>query len=130
MGLAMTKGLRTKSLRQAGMSVGLAAVVLGGLAGCHSHYVEADVKNDSGAAVSLVEVDYPSASFGKESMASGAVYHYRFKILGDGATKIQWTDAHRQDHSVSGPSLEEGQEGTLTVTITGGTAAWDTKLRP
>jgi hypothetical protein len=125
MGLEMTK-----YLRQAGMNIGLVAVALGGLAGCHSHYVEADVKNDSGAAVSLVEVDYPSASFGKESMASGVVYHYRFKILGDGPTKILWTDVHRQDHSVPGPSLREGQEGTLTVTITGSTAEWNTKLRP
>jgi hypothetical protein len=112
--------------------VGLGAMVLAvvGLAGCHSHYVEVDVKNDSGAAVSLIEVDYPSASFGKGSLASGAVYHYRFKILGDGPTKILWTDAQRQEHTVSGPVLREGQEGALTVRITGGTALWNTKLRP
>lgn len=112
------------------VGMGVAVIALAGLTGCHSHYVEADVKNDSGAAVSLVEVDYPSASFGTESLASGAVYHYRFKILGSGPTKILWTDAQRQDHSVSGPSLQEGQEGTLTVTITGSTALWNTGLRP
>ena len=106
------------------------ALALVWLAGCHSHYVEVDVRNDSGAAVSLVEVDYPSASFGKESLASGAVYHYRFKILGDGPTKILWTDAQRKDHSVSGPKLLEGQEGALTVSITGGTALWNAKLKP
>jgi hypothetical protein len=109
--------------------VGLGVVVLG-MVGCHSHYVEADVKNDSGADVSLVEVDYPSASFGKEALGRGAVYHYRFKILGDGPTKILWTDAQRKEHSVAGPQLREGQEGTLTVRITGGTALWDLKLRP
>ena len=98
-----------------------------GTTGCHSRYIEADVKNESGAAVSLVEVDYPSASFGKETLADGAVYHYRFKILGEGPTKIQWTDAKRQDHSVSGPSLLEGQEGTLTITITGAAAEWQYK---
>jgi len=130
MGLAMTKGLRTKSLRQAGMSVGLAAVVLGGLAGCHSHYVEADVKNDSGAAVSLVEVDYPSASFGVESLGAGATYHYRLKILGSGPTKLLWTDAARQDHSVAGPELHEGQSGTLRVTLQGATANWSTHVEP
>lgn len=112
------------------VGMGVAVIALAGLTGCHSHYVEADVKNDSGAAVSLVEVDYPSASFGTESLASGAVYHYRFKILGNGATKILWTDAQRQDHSVSGPTLQEGQEGTLTVTITASTALWNTRLRP
>ena len=112
------------------VGMGAAVIALAGLTGCHSHYVEADVKNDSGAAVSLVEVDYPSASFGTESLSSGAEYHYRFKILGDGPVKILWTDAQRQDHSVSGPSLQEGQEGTLTVTITGSTALWNTGLRP
>lgn len=117
-----------KTMQRAGWA--LAALALVGLAGCHSHYVEADVINDSGGAVSLVEVDYPSASFGKESLANGAVYHYRFKILGDGPTKILWTDAQRKDHSVAGPSLQEGQEGTLTVTMTGDTAHWSTKLRP
>ncbi len=117
-----------KMMQRAGL--GLAVLALGGLTGCHSHYVEADVINDSGAAVSLVELDYPSASFGKESLASGAVYHYRFKILGDGPTKILWTDAQRKDHAVAGPSLQEGQEGTLTVTLTGNTAQWSTKLRP
>ena len=117
-----------KTMQRAGL--GVAVLALGGLTGCHSHYVEADVINDSGAAVSLVEVDYPSASFGKESLANGAVYHYRFKILGDGPTKILWTDAERKDHSVAGPALQEGQEGALTVTLTSSTAQWSTKLRP
>ncbi len=99
-----------------------------GISGCHSHFVEADVKNASGSPVSLVEVDYPSASFGKDVLRSGAVYHYRFKILGDGPTKILWTDSKQVNHSVSGPSLNEGQEGTLVVTITGPTAVWQTEL--
>jgi len=100
------------------------------LAGCHSAFVEADVKNATGAAVSLVEVDYPSASFGTESLAAGATYHYRFKILGDGATKVLWTDAAHRDHSAGGPVLKEGQEGALVVTIVGEKAVWETKLRP
>jgi len=100
------------------------------LAGCHSAFVEADVKNGTGTAVSLVEVDYPSASFGTESLAAGATYHYRFKILGSGATKVLWTDAAHHDHSVGGPVLNEGQEGSLVVTIVGEKAVWETKLRP
>jgi hypothetical protein len=100
------------------------------LAGCHSHYVAMDVRNDSGAAISLVEVDYPSASFGTDTLAAGAIYHYRFKILGDGPTKLLWTDAQQHDHTVAGPSLHEGQEGTLTATITGSTAVWTAQLKP
>jgi hypothetical protein len=108
---------------------GFAVIALSSLAGCHSHYVEADVKNDTTATISPVEVDYPSASFGKETLAPGAVFHYRFKILGGGPTKIVWTDARQKEHTVPGPSLQEGQEGGLTVTITGGTATWETRLK-
>jgi hypothetical protein len=106
---------------------GLAGLIC--LAGCRSPYVEADVINATAAPVSLVEVDYPSASFGVGSLAAGATFHYRFKILGSGATKVLWTDTERHDHSVAGPPLHEGQEGTLSVTISGGTAQWNVQLR-
>jgi len=100
------------------------------LAGCRSPYVEADVINATGAPVTLVEVDYPSASFGVGLLAAGATFHYRFKILGSGATKVMWTDEARHDHSVSGPQLQEGQQGTLTVTLGAQTASWTSQIRP
>lgn len=98
------------------------------LTGCRSAYVEADVRNATGDQITLVEVDYPSASFGKELLADGATYHYRFKILGSGATKVSWTDAVHHEHSVPGPELHEGEEGHLTVTLSGRTAVWDSQL--
>jgi hypothetical protein len=106
------------------------AIALAGTTGCKSKYIEADVKNDNPAAVSLVELDYPSASFGVETLAAGATYHYRFKILGSGPTKVLWTDAAHHDHSVAGPKLDEGQEGTLMVTLAGDGATWSKELRP
>jgi hypothetical protein len=105
-----------------------AAIGALGLAGCHSHFIEADIRNASGSPVTLLEVDYPSASFGKDRLATSAAYHYRFKVLGEGPTKILWTDVRQVDHTVAGPVLREGQEGTLTVTITGPTATWQTNL--
>jgi hypothetical protein len=108
----------------AGMAICLATT------GCKSKYVEADVMNAGPAPVSLVEVDYPSASFGVESLAPAARYHYRFKILGSGATKVIWTDAGRKEHTVAGPALDEGQEGTLVITLNGDSAAWTKDLRP
>ena len=108
--------------------VAMAALVV--LAGCKSPYVEADVTNATSTPVTLVEVDYPSASFGVGSLAAGATYHYRFKILGGGATKLLWTDAGNHDHVVAGPELHEGQQGTLRVTIAGGTARWNAAMRP
>jgi hypothetical protein len=98
------------------------------VAGCHSAYIEATVKNASGASVSLVEVDYPSASFGRETLADGAEYHYRFKILGNGATKVLWTDATHTERSNNGPTLHEGDEGRLTITLAPATANWDLQL--
>ena len=95
------------------------------VSGCHSPYVQADVKNVSGATVNLVELDYPSASFGIQSLAPGANFHYRFKILGSGEMQILWTDTADKQHTVKGPSLYEGLQGPMTVTITGTTATWD-----
>jgi hypothetical protein len=106
-------------------AIGVLLLGLAGLSGCKSAYVEADVKNASGAAVSLVEVGYPSASFGVETLAAGATYHYRFKILGDGPTKVMWTDGEKKEHTVAGPKLNEGQQGRLAVTINADSAAWD-----
>ena len=108
---------------------GLIALTLAVLTGCHSHYVSIDVHNTTNKPITLVEVDYPTASFGVDTLAAGATYHYRFKILGDGPTKILWTDAAQQPHTVPGPALTEGQEGTLAATITPTTATWQSNLR-
>ncbi len=113
-----------------GLVLGVVAVGLVCLCGCRSAYVEADVVNATDAPVTLVEVDYPSASFGVESLAAGTTFHYRFKVLGSGPTKVMWTDAARKDHTAAGPELHEGQQGTLTVMIEGGTAEWKTGLTP
>jgi hypothetical protein len=96
--------------------------------GCHSAYIEATVKNASGAPVSLVEVDYPSASFGREMLAPDAEYHYRFKVLGNGPTKVLWTDAAHKDHATPGPVLHEGDEGRLTITLGPAAANWTLAL--
>ncbi|HEV2576742.1 MAG TPA: hypothetical protein VGU25_05985 [Acidobacteriaceae bacterium] len=107
---------------------GLVAVL--SLSGCKSPYVSATVRNDTGAAVTLVEVDYPSASFGRESLIAGASYPYRFKILGSGATKVSWTDAQHKQHTGAGPDLHEGQQGSLTITLTPAGAQWSPQLTP
>lgn len=116
-------------MRCASLACSVSVIAMLGLSGCRSRYVEATVHNGSGAAVSVVEVDYPSASFGKETLADGADYHYRFKIQGDGPLKVLWTDAGNHDHSVAGPVIREGDEGTLVVTIKAGNATWDVNVR-
>ena len=105
---------------------GLGSVLV--LAGCRSAFISATVKNDTGVDVPLVEVDYPSASFGRQVLAAGAEYHYRFKVLGDGATKVLWTDSAHKEHTAMGPVLHEGDEGRMTVTLTATGPTWDLKL--
>ena len=104
---------------------GLLGLTLAALTGCHSHYVSIDIHNNTPTPITLVEVDYPSASFGVDTLAAGATYHYRFKILGDGPTKLLWTDAAHQDHKNSGPIFHENDEGTLTITINPTGPAWN-----
>lgn len=106
----------------------LAAALLP-LAGCHSRFIETTVQNASGGPVRLLEVDYPSASFGVEVLEPNAVFHYRFKVIGQGAVKLDWTDKAGQEHTASGPSLQEGQEGQLSIVLTGGQPLWRKNLR-
>jgi hypothetical protein len=94
------------------------------LTGCHSAYVEATVSNRTSAPITLIEVAYPSASFGTQNLAPGADFHYRFKVLGSGAMKLTYTDSARKEHSSAGPSLQEGAEGPLTILITPEAIHW------
>lgn len=106
------------SLRLALLSSLLAA------GGCHSPYVATTVHNGTDQTVQLIEVDYPSASFGTENLAPGADFHYRFKVLGSGGTKLLYTDSVHHDHIATGPSLHEGAEGQLVIVITPAGVTW------
>ena len=92
--------------------------------GCHSAYVEATVSNHTDKPIELLEVDYPSASFGTQNLAPGADFHYRFKVLGSGGMKLLYTDSTHQDHKADGPFLKEGAEGPLAIAITSTGINW------
>lgn len=100
---------------------GIAAILLplfGMLCGCHSSQIDATVENRTGAAIELLEVDYPSASFGADSLGPGADYHYRFQVRLSGPVKVQYTES--ASHTVrqkTGPELFEGQEGHLEIVL-------------
>lgn len=101
-----------------------ALTILCGTLGCHSPYVAATIVNKTSEPIALIEVDYPSASFGTQNLAPGAEFHYRFKILGDGGTKLIYTDNAHKDHTYNGPSLKEGAEGQLRIVIDPAGVAW------
>ncbi len=103
-------------------SLALLPVLL--FAGCHSPYVEATVSNQTQQRVTLIEVDYPSASFGTQALAPGADFHYRFKVLGEGKLKLTYTDAANKEQKSEGPNLKEGAEGPLRIIIQPGGIQW------
>jgi len=93
----------------------LAALVL--LAGCHSPWIQCTVVNRQSTPVSLVQVTYPGGTFGVQSIAAGGSYHYHFRNLASEQVSVDFTDAAHHDHTVKGPDLESGQEGTLRIEI-------------
>jgi hypothetical protein len=91
--------------------------------GCHSQHIDTTVENRTGAEIHLLEVDYPSASFGADSVASGADYHYRIQLSGSGQLKIAYTDANGKQVQIAGPTLAEPQQGSLEIVLLPGAKA-------
>ena len=92
-------------------------VLLAG-AGCRTYEINCTVKNRTGASIELMEVDYPSASFGLNSLANGADYSYRIQVRGSGPVSVQYNLP--QTHKLvkdTGTSVEENQEGSLEIVL-------------
>lgn len=88
-----------------------------GLTGCRSKQVEVTVENRTGAQVRLLEVDYPNASFGADSLAPGASMHYRIQVQGNGPVKVQYTGPDNKQPQMQGPQLKQDQEGSLRIEL-------------
>lgn len=85
--------------------------------GCHSDWVDADIENQTGATIHGLEVDYPSASFGKNALESGQTMHYRFQIRGSGPVKVEYTFDNGKVIHAQGLNLAERQRGQLRVRL-------------
>jgi len=89
----------------------------------------ATVTNHRATPIGLIEVDYPSASFGVQALAPGAQYQYRFKVIGTGPMAVVWNEGGQNQKKSSGPVLHEGDAGTVDVTFTSDAdPAWNVKL--
>jgi len=98
---------------------------------CRSHLIDATIENRTGAPVQLLEVDYPSASFGVDSLSAGGDFRYRFQVQGSGQLKISYIAADRQPVQIAGPSLAEHQQGLLLIVLKpGGKAQFLPRLTP
>jgi hypothetical protein len=87
------------------------------LSACHSYHIEATVKNDTGGPISLLEVDYPSASFGADAVIAGGEFHHRIQTRGSGPLKVQYTDGNGKQIQITGPTLYEDLEGHIEVDL-------------
>lgn len=88
------------------------------LAGCRSRVVEVKLINASPQPLTIIVVDYPSATFGVDKLGPGATYQYPIKPVATGPLKVQFTDAQGHSHSYTGPALHKNDQGQLTVTLT------------
>ena len=116
---------------RSGLMAAVALAAAGIATGCHSYHVETAVENRTGGAIQLLEVDYPSASFGSDRLAADGVYRYRIQLRGDGPLKVQYTAADGKQVQVTGPNLVERQEGSLRIVLLpGGKAEFHPDLTP
>jgi len=92
-------------------------------AGCHSYHVETTVVNRTGQTIQLLEVEYPSATFGANRMAAGDILHYRIQLRDRGGGG--------QPAQTQGPEVAERQEGRLEIVLLpDGKAEFHTALTP
>jgi hypothetical protein len=87
------------------------------LAGCHSYHVDTTVENRTGKPVKLLEVDYPSASFGTGQLESGAIFSYQMQFRNAGPLKVMYTADDGRQVSIDGPRVAEKQEGRLQIVL-------------
>ena|ERR1039457_1102341 len=87
------------------------------VSGCHSYHVETTVENRTGQTIQLLEVDYPSATFGTNRMAAGETLHYRIQLSGSGPFKVQYTTGNGHPAQAQGPVVVERQEGRLEIVL-------------
>jgi hypothetical protein len=100
----------------------LAAAALGlfclnAISGCHSAHIEATVENRTGGTITLLEVDYPSASFGADTLAVDGSFHHRIQTRDNGPISVQYTAAGRHAIQIQGPTLYEGQQGSIEIVL-------------
>jgi hypothetical protein len=92
-------------------------------AGCRSHHIEITVENRTGAEVRLLEVDYPNASFGADSVAAGQTVRSSIQVQGSGEVKVQYAAPDRHQVQITGPAVAEKQEGKLAIVLLPGDKA-------
>jgi hypothetical protein len=93
-------------------------IILLALAGCRAHVVKISLTNTSAQPLKTIIVDYPNATFGKDTLAPGETYFSLIKPLDQGPIKIRFTDAQGTNHSYQSISLQQGDDGSVNIKLT------------
>ncbi|HET9165405.1 MAG TPA: hypothetical protein VFP11_05370 [Candidatus Angelobacter sp.] len=88
------------------------------LAGCRAHVVKISVTNTSAQPIKTIIVDYPSATFGKDTLAPGETYFSLIKPVDQGPVKVRFTDAQGVNHAYESISLQQGDDGSVDIKLT------------
>ncbi|HEX3093573.1 MAG TPA: hypothetical protein VHW72_13165 [Candidatus Angelobacter sp.] len=102
-----------KSLR---FAVALVFVIV--MAGCRAHVVKISLTNTSTEPIKTIIVDYPDATFGKDTLAPHETYFSLVKPVDKGPIKVRFTDAQGGNHAYESISLQQGDEGSVNIKLT------------
>jgi hypothetical protein len=118
-----------KILRITVCAIILVVLCLAPAACSHSHVIIVSLTNTSAQPLSAIVVDYPEATFGKNTLKPGETYQYRFKVTDAGPLKITFTNAGGQARIFSLTTLHKNDEGAIEVRLTQDAAMPDIRLK-
>ncbi len=96
----------------------LTIILILALSACsRSHVIVVTLWNDSGKPLSGITVDYPEATFGKNTLAPGDTFQYKIKVTDNGPLKISFTNASGLHISNSTGPLHKNDEGTIEIKL-------------
>jgi hypothetical protein len=88
------------------------------LSGCRAHVVKISLTNTSAQPIKTIVVDYPNATFGKDTLAPGETYFSLIKPVDHGPIKVMFTDAQGAIHAYKSISLQQGDDGSVNIKLT------------
>src|SRR5689334_8233409 len=87
------------------------------MAGCRAHVVKISLTNTSAEPLKTIIVDYPTATFGKDTLAPRETYFSLIKPVDKGPIKVRFTDAQGVNHTYQSISLEQGDDGSVNIKL-------------
>ncbi|HEY2114132.1 MAG TPA: hypothetical protein VGJ51_03535 [Candidatus Angelobacter sp.] len=88
------------------------------MAGCRAHVVKISLTNTSTEPIKTIIVDYPTATFGKDTLAPRETYFSLVKPVDKGPIKVRFTDAQGTTHTYQSIALQLGDDGSVDIKLT------------